>query len=257
MLASFDGEVVHRAHYVAVRTPANPSFWWGNFILFDRPPAEDDPEPWEAIFDAEVGHLPGVNHVNLAWASSEGEPTAVEPFLARGYFLTRNIYLVADGEMPPSPPPQGVEVRQISGGREWEMALRNQHDCLEGANDTEAFRAFQTVQMARYRKMTEAGFGLWLGAFLGGRLVGDMGVFGEGGLARCQSVGVAPGYRRRGIAAALVGRACVLARQALAAERVVIMTGEEHPARRIYERIGFVPVEHAPSLARAGRAGQA
>ena len=39
---AFDGEIVDRGDYLVVRTPSNPYFYWGNFLLFPRPPAEGD-----------------------------------------------------------------------------------------------------------------------------------------------------------------------------------------------------------------------
>lgn len=165
--------------------------------------------------------------------------------------LNRHMFLVASVKMTPERSPADLEVRPIIGNQEWEIALRNQHRSLTDDNDTVAFRRFQTAQLVRYRKMVEAGFGFWLGAFLAGRLVANMGIFGNRGLARCQAVTTDPDFRRRGIAEAMVRRACILAQESLGAETIVIMTEEESPARRLYERLGFQPVEHAPSLARA------
>jgi hypothetical protein len=34
VFARFDGEVVDRGNHLLVRTPGNPTFWWGNFLLF-------------------------------------------------------------------------------------------------------------------------------------------------------------------------------------------------------------------------------
>ena len=38
IFARFDGELIERPDCLVVRTPANPSFWWGNFLLFDHAP---------------------------------------------------------------------------------------------------------------------------------------------------------------------------------------------------------------------------
>lgn len=253
MLASFDGEVIDRPHHIVIRTPANPTFWWGNFILFDSPPSESDTDKWEMIFAAEFEDLPGIKHINLAWLSAGGATGIVSPFLRRGYTLTHSLFFAIRGKTLPKDKPPKVEIRPISSNEEWEMALRNQHRCLAGTNDTPAFREFQSAQMIRYRNMTLANFGYWLGAFVDGELVGNMGVFGKTGLARCQAVAVDPNCRRRGIGEAMVRSACILAQESLGAETVVIMTGDHNPARRIYERIGFVLIEQAPSVARSER----
>ena len=32
-VCAFDGVVEERDRYVVIRTPSNPSFWWGNYLL--------------------------------------------------------------------------------------------------------------------------------------------------------------------------------------------------------------------------------
>ena len=34
----FDGEVTDRGDYIVIRTPSNPTYHWGNFLLFNQPP---------------------------------------------------------------------------------------------------------------------------------------------------------------------------------------------------------------------------
>jgi hypothetical protein len=31
---TFDGEIIDRGDYLVIRTPKNPTFYWGNFLLF-------------------------------------------------------------------------------------------------------------------------------------------------------------------------------------------------------------------------------
>lgn len=97
--------------------------------------------------------------------------------------------------------------------------------------------------MAACRRAVAAGAGYWMGAFdRAGRLVGDCGVFWHGPLARFQAVGVAPDVRGRGIAGTLVAATVAAAEAAHPAGQYVILTGANAPARRVYERLGFVPV---------------
>jgi hypothetical protein len=37
VLALGGSEIEHGERHVVVRTPANPTFWWGNFVLFADP----------------------------------------------------------------------------------------------------------------------------------------------------------------------------------------------------------------------------
>ena len=54
----FDGEVIDRGDYVVIRTPSNPTFPWGNFLLFAQPPVAGDLDQWRRLFAEEIGTLP-------------------------------------------------------------------------------------------------------------------------------------------------------------------------------------------------------
>jgi hypothetical protein len=50
----FDAQVITRDDHLLVRTPHNPTFYWGNFLLYDHAPRESDAASWLASFDAEI-----------------------------------------------------------------------------------------------------------------------------------------------------------------------------------------------------------
>ena len=63
MIRALEGsQVVDHPGYVTVRTPANPAFWWGNFILLPAGAAGEGPEPGLARFRSE---FPDSAHVAL------------------------------------------------------------------------------------------------------------------------------------------------------------------------------------------------
>ena len=49
-----EGEVADRGDYLCIRTPANPTFYWGNLLIFKAPPRAGDLARWEALFAAEI-----------------------------------------------------------------------------------------------------------------------------------------------------------------------------------------------------------
>jgi predicted GNAT family acetyltransferase len=106
--------------------------------------------------------------------------------------------------------------------------------------------------MRGYRRLAEAGRGAWFGAFLDGRIVADLGVYRDPDLplARFQSVGTHPDFRRRGICGTLVQQASAFALSRMAVETLVMLADEEYHAARIYESVGFRPVEYIASVLR-------
>jgi hypothetical protein len=47
------GTVADHGEYVAVHTPSNPTYWWGNFVLFKRAPRLEDTTDWLETFKRE------------------------------------------------------------------------------------------------------------------------------------------------------------------------------------------------------------
>lgn len=223
----FEGVVADRGDCVVVRTPSNPAFYWGNFLLFAHPPDGDSLPAWTRRFRAEIASVQRARHVALGWDSPEGERGAVEPFLAEGFILSENAVLTAKTLVPPRHCNADVQIRPLAADAVWAQALEN-HVAVRGGEFAEAeYRPFKARQLALYRRMTDAGLGAWFGAFVGARLVADLGVFTDGSLARFQQVGTHPDFRSRGICGTLVYESARYARTRLGVERLV-MTADEH-----------------------------
>lgn len=247
---SFEGQIVDRGDYLVVRTPTVPSFYWGNFLLFRDPPARGDEEGWPRLFAEEIGRPPQVTHQTFGWDSPEGERGSAEAFLPLGFRLVESAVLTASSPQPPAHPAVDLEVRPLRGNGEWRQAVENQVRCREDEHEEAGYREFKSAEMARYRRMAEAGLGAWFGAFLEGRLVADLGVYRSGDLGRYQTVETHPEFRRLGIASTLVYRTGLYAREHMGVERLVIVADADSPADRIYRSVGFRPVERQLGLER-------
>ncbi|HMI86138.1 MAG TPA: GNAT family N-acetyltransferase [Polyangiaceae bacterium] len=248
MLARFDGEVIVRRQYVVARTAASPAFWWGNFVLFARAPLREDVDEWERIFAQEIGWVPGIKHRNFAWNAIDGATGETDAFTVRGYQLNQSLFLLATSVHRAPRSHSGVSIRPLHGDHDWRAALSNQHGALARDRDTPSFREFQACQLDRYRRMVGAGLGQWFGAFLGDKLVADMGLFVDGGIGRCQAVATAPSFRRQGICAAMVHEVCSFGLRHMKAREIFMMTALSSAAARVYRSVGFEDCEHVASL---------
>ena len=85
---SIDHTVTRRDDYVVVHSPSNPTFWFGNFLIFDGPPRPGDAQRWERRFEREFADEPRVRHRTFRWDRTDGETGAVaQEFTVRGYDL--------------------------------------------------------------------------------------------------------------------------------------------------------------------------
>jgi ribosomal protein S18 acetylase RimI-like enzyme len=250
IFAAFDGQILDRGDYLAIRSPANPTFYWGNFLLFADPPREGDFDRWRRLFAKEIGTPPDVEHQVFGWDSPQGEAGAIEPFLQAGFDADRNVVLTTRAPHAPARPARSVNIRTLESDSDRQQAVELQVLSREPAHEEAGYRVYRQRAMQRYRKMSQAGLGHWYGAFIDGRLVADLGVFHDRQLGRYQSVETHPDYQRQGIGGTLIYEA---GRQAIAQYGVhaLVMVAEEDSApARLYQSLGFTPKEKTVGLMR-------
>lgn len=236
MFHRFDGQVVDRGYYIVIRTPTNPGYYSGNGLLFPRAPEPGDAARWLALFEAE---LPGAPHRMLAWDGDlAGDTTELA---ALGFDVHDNAVLATTGA-PERRRAEGVVVRPVVGDQDWAAVRALNAACDERVGSSQAYDDYSDRLYARLRAMSEAGLGHWLGAFVGPRLVGQLGIYADGDLARYNSVETHPELRRRGICSALVTDAAHRALGELGARTVVIVANADSDAERLYRRLGFAEV---------------
>ncbi len=245
VLALGGSEVVHRDRYVVVRTPANPTYWWGNFLLFADPVGPGEmPERLE-LFATE---LPGAEHVAFGIDSLDGTAGDVDALLRAGFEVSRDTVLTASALLPPGQKIDG-EIRPIQGDDDWRQALELHVACV-APDDEHVTEEFLAAQVGAYRALSESPDATWYGAFSDDRLQSWLGLVADGtGIARFQSVETHPDARRRGLASALVHHA---GRTALVngVATLVIVADPGYHAIGIYRVLGFAETETQVQLIR-------
>ncbi|MGP7996638.1 MAG: GNAT family N-acetyltransferase [Streptosporangiaceae bacterium] len=242
------GEVVDHRGYVTVRSPAQPDFWWGNFLLLPAAAAYGEAEPWLSLFRAE---FPAAGHVALGLDGIGGPAADLGSFTAAGLVPQRETVLTTATPREPPNPCWDAVIRPLAGDGDWQQATRLQIAC-DAADGGPAGPAFVEARYAVRRRLTEAGQGAWFGAFRAGELLAQLGVFATaGGLARYQDVATHPSARRQGLAGTLVWRAGQYAIDRLGASTLVIVADPGEGAIRVYRGTGFADRETQVSMERA------
>jgi ribosomal protein S18 acetylase RimI-like enzyme len=249
-----DRVVELRGAYVAVRSPSNPSHYWGNFLLFDGPPRQGDASRWEALFEDSFGDEPRVRHRTFAWGRTESDIGAARSeFVDRGYNLEESVALTASAAQlkPHRRQSSQVEVRALdpAAGADvefWDAVVELQVEGRDAGHEEDAYRAFSRQRLDDLRALFRAGRGGWYVALdhATGRLVGSCGIVVAGGRGRYQAVDTAPAFRRRGICSRLVVEAARRSAADYGAERFVILADRLYHALGLYESLGFERAEH-------------
>lgn len=115
-IVALDGTVEERDGYIVARTPSNPSYWWGNFLLFRDAPGPDAARRGHdgSWLDAHARELPGVPSILLAWDRPDGEAGAADAFLPFGFVRDDGTTLTATTVHPPPRYDSAIDVRARS-----------------------------------------------------------------------------------------------------------------------------------------------
>ena len=239
-------EITEHDDHLVVRSPENPTFHWGNFLLVTDPGAVDDSTRWLDRFEEA---LPGARHRAVGLPA---EPTDLTGWREAGLDLELSDTLARAEPVEPVSLPEGYAVRPLESVDDWRRSTRLRIGAEGEDPDFEA-----DVTRGR-RRMAEAGHTRWFGAFEGTELVAELGIVDcgqspDGRLARYQSVLTAPSHRRRGLTSHLLGVAARWA-EARGCDRWIIVADDGTAANRLYRAHGFEPAARSVQVyaARSG-----
>ena len=250
IFARFDGDVADRGSHLRILTPANPTYWWGNFLLFQHAPGAGDFERWMALFEEEIAsRQPASRH--RAFGIDVPRRLVLPPeFAAAGFELKEATVLTLTRDQllaPRKPLPGAIEFRVLDLSSDSAAVVDKQVAVNQARHEPAGYRVFAERQMQRYAAMQRAGRGHWFGlvAAVDGHpvLAASCGLFhdpaGSAGLGRFQYVSTHPAWRRRGLCTALVHAACRQGFEAMNLRAVAMVADPADVAIEVYESLGF------------------
>jgi ribosomal protein S18 acetylase RimI-like enzyme len=245
-LLTASGSVVEdRGTHLVVRTPANPTYYWGNFILLAEPPVLGGEREVVGAFHTE---FPEARHVSIGIDTPDLTPASRAAFEAAGLGVDVASVLTTTGLQPPREV-EG-EVRPLRSEADWESRARLSF-AIEERDDEESHLRFARGRNVQEQSLIAAGRGTRFGVFVDGEVVSTAAVFTtEEGVARFQSVETHPDHRRRGLAAAAVHAAGRHALDHIGVRTLVIVADDDGEAIGIYRRLGFADTERQLMLER-------
>jgi GNAT superfamily N-acetyltransferase len=237
-LAATRATIIDRGDYVAITTPDDPGYYYGNLLLLPAPPQVGEVAFWVRRFAAEFPQ-PAIKHVTLWWDGVTGDAGAEQELTAAGFTLDRSAVMTAANVTAPPPPLSIVALSpgQVITSLELGWATADRHD--------DAYRVFLSRRVQWHARLVERGLAAFYGVYDQGELVASLGLVPMDKVARYQDVQTAAAYRKRGLASALLAAAA----RDVPAERYVIMTNGGD-SERVYARAGFTIAERTVSACR-------
>ena len=236
----YNGLVEEKKEYFRVETPSNPTFWFGNLLIWKKAPRKGDFEKWIRMHREEFGDK--LKHVTFSW--DEEIRGDLECFETAGFKVNDDVALTLrdeclfDGDNP------NVEVRRIVDEAGWEECLQLQIKMDQGPGGIiDEGGAFRRRQVDCFKRLTADGRGNWWGGYIDGKLATTMGLFFDEKeeVGRFQNVLTLPEFRRQRAAATVLAEMSRCAFKEGRAKELVIHTGaeEDNVALGLYTLIGY------------------
>ena len=250
LACGFGGEIVEHDDCIVVRSPSNPTYYWGNCLILPAAPRDDELAFWLQRFDDEIARRqPESQHVAFG-VNADVLPHALPSWRAAGIDEFDDTAVLTLEPSGPSATPSvrdtpELVVRTLDLEHEIDLAVEAQVRARDASFDADGYRDFRRSAMQRMAAMQHAGIGEWFGAFVGEVLAADCGLVHSGaeGLGRFQYVETQAEWRRRGLCRALVHHVCTHAFDTLKLKRLVMCADPHDVAIGIYRSVGFSQVE--------------
>jgi len=248
MLASLLGKLTEQNRYFVIRSPGEPNFYFGNYIVFKSSTLPTDFTEAVATFEKELGDDPQIKHRLFAWNAREEFPSIPQSATQMGYSHDPSLVLTMKTGPIKNEINSDFTYREINLDKEMSDLIECQVLNASSGWTPDGLRKNMESRLPKYARAARAGRGAWFGAFDGNKMVGDFGIFHDGQVGRFQSVGTIPEYQNRGICRSLLRYACEFAFDEWNLELLVIAADPKHHAQKVYKNAGFIPTEWMHTL---------
>lgn len=255
LLEMTGSQIEDRGTHLVIRTPANPTYFWGNFLLLKQLPVPGGEREVIGAFQTE---FPEAEHVSIGIDGTDDLTDQLTAFVDAGMEADTGTVLTATSLVEPRPVADDVAdrvvVRALESDDDWESRSRLAH-LLWAKTEVDTFMTYARGKNEQERALVANGVGQRYGAFVDGDLVSTAAVFvTHAGVARYQTVETHPDHRKQGLAAAVVHAAGAHALSTYDQMTLVIAADTDGDAIRIYRRLGFADVERHNTLERRPQA---
>ena len=242
-------EIVASEENLVIRTPENPDYRWGNFLLLAAAPRPGEADRCVRKFTAA---FPDAGYVAIGFDRPPTTPETLEEFVSLGLRVDVDTVLTATSLTAPAREAPAAAFRRLESDSDWAQAAALSL-ATEEPQDSASHRRYLERRMGVIRGVCEGGHGGWFGAFRDGEMHSGLGVFNVGaGLARFQAVDTHPAHRRQGLASHLLHTAGQYAVKHLGARTLVIAADPNYHAIGIYRSLGFQDHERRVQVERLG-----
>lgn len=221
--------------HLVIRSPDNPEFHWGNFILVKDSKTIENATRWVEIFKE--------NFPDATWTAIglPKYPVSTKSWKDLALEIERLEVLKCDS-MPKLANIDDAYTSRIFEREDWDRLYEYEiaQNLDSGEHDSSSFEKFIRNTISVRKNLCDQQKAAWFGAFHKEALVAMLGIVICGEAARYQDVQTDKKHRRIGLASHLLGEAAKWSAE-MGSKSWVIVTESTNDAGRVYRRADFKP----------------
>lgn len=228
-------QIIKFPNYLFVRSPNQPNYYFGNYLLLNGPPEYYNKAALENIFIQRFKDK-RINHFTFCWSGDVKK--GIQPFLDAGYELDELTVLKVRKENLKKPQQRNneIEIRAFRDDQDWKDWIQLEHEGLKKGTE-EVFLSYIQGRAKVYQKLALQNKGNFYGAYVNNALVAAAGLFHDGKIGRFQSVRTKASFQRKGICKSLVYEISKNSLQKI--DKLVIAADKGYHALDLYRKLGF------------------
>ncbi len=234
----FFSQIKETPDYIAVKTPARPSYFWGNYLILKQAPQSGELEQIENWLEAEIGPKTENGFAAMTYPASDANQPLPTEFLKVGYTAERHKILCAQSLVRPRQFNDELEVKPFTDS-DWAHYSDIHFTPNWGYGSDSQQIEFLNEEAQAFRRLVASGQAQRFGVFVDQQMIAELGVYWQADLARFHNVGTHRDFRRQGACSTLVYS---VAKQMLSKpdlKTLVMEADADYHAAAIYESIGF------------------
>ncbi len=240
--------VEEKKNYIVVTTPQRPNYFWGNYIIMKEPPQIGCFDDWLDIFENEIGTRKERGFVAITFDSKVNTKVNLSDFKKNNFDVQMSKILSTNTIKMPAKYNSDFQIKPFSSEDHWESYVEIHFTPSWGYGCDKQQKLFLQDSAKSFKKVVDQGCAMRYGAFLNGKMIAELGVFWEEGIARFNNVATHRKFQRMGACSTLVYE---VSKKILSNKNINILVmeaDEDYHAAKIYESIGFVPKQKLVAL---------
>lgn len=138
-------------------SPAMSGYFFGNCLVFSKPPVADDFPRWTSPFETLFADMAGIRHQTFLWPNHPFDPSDILPFTKAGFELDATVVMASAQPKARRSLGAGIVLRQVTSNADWKSVSDLQISIGLEDREYSGYSDFERCRMAVRRRLAESG----------------------------------------------------------------------------------------------------